>query len=98
LRRKRPGFLEIKYVILQGQPAFRNRRLERGIQYCPIIFLKTKTQLPTITIGARVVMATVKMRRGDADALVLLLEAEEKAFETDGIAIYYSFCDSLIGI
>jgi predicted ATPase/DNA-binding CsgD family transcriptional regulator len=43
--------------------------------------IKKEDQPPVVKIEALVVVATVKMRRGD-DALPLLLEAKEKAFET----------------
>ncbi len=44
--------------------------------------LKNENQLPTFSIAALIVVATIKMRVGDADAFPLLLEAEIKAFET----------------
>jgi len=44
--------------------------------------LKNENQPPIIKIGALVVAATVRMRRGEMDVLPLLLEAKEKAFET----------------
>ncbi|MGZ4091100.1 MAG: AAA family ATPase, partial [Bacteroidia bacterium] len=44
--------------------------------------LKNEDQPPVVKIGALTVVATIKMRRGDADTLPLLLEAKAKAFET----------------
>jgi DNA-binding CsgD family transcriptional regulator len=44
--------------------------------------LKNEDQPPVVKIGALAVVATIKMRRGDPDALPLLLEAKAKAFET----------------
>jgi predicted ATPase/DNA-binding CsgD family transcriptional regulator len=44
--------------------------------------IKKEDQPPVVKIEALVVAATIKMRRGDQDALPLLLEAKEKAFET----------------
>jgi DNA-binding CsgD family transcriptional regulator len=44
--------------------------------------LKNETQPAVVKIGALAVVATIKMRRGDPDALPLLLEAKAKAFET----------------
>jgi hypothetical protein len=44
--------------------------------------LKDEVQSPPIKIGALIVVATIKMRRGDADVLPLLLEAKSKALET----------------
>lgn len=44
--------------------------------------IKNENLLPVIKIGALVVIATIKMRRGDPDALPLLLEAKTRAFET----------------
>ncbi len=44
--------------------------------------IKNEEQAPVVKIGALVVVATIKIRRGDPDALPLLLEAKAKAFET----------------
>jgi DNA-binding CsgD family transcriptional regulator len=44
--------------------------------------LKKDNLLPVIKIGALVVVATIKMRRGEQDALPLLLEAKKWAFAT----------------
>ena len=44
--------------------------------------LKNENQSPVIKIGVLVVVATIKMRKGDPDALPLLLEAKIRAFET----------------
>ncbi|MEO6000997.1 MAG: AAA family ATPase [Chitinophagaceae bacterium] len=44
--------------------------------------LKHENLFAVIKIGALTVVATIKMRRGDADALPLLLEAKTRAFET----------------
>jgi DNA-binding CsgD family transcriptional regulator len=43
--------------------------------------VKNTRQPAVVTISALVVMATIKMRRGDVDALDFLLEAKVKAFE-----------------
>jgi DNA-binding CsgD family transcriptional regulator len=45
-------------------------------------FLTNEEQFSLIKIGLHTVAATIKMRRGDSDALPQLLEAKEKAFET----------------
>jgi DNA-binding CsgD family transcriptional regulator len=45
-------------------------------------FLTNEEQFSLIKIGPRVIAATIKMRRGDGDALPHLLAAKEKAFET----------------
>ena len=44
--------------------------------------LQKENLLPVIKIGALAVVATIKIRRGDQDALPLLLEAKTMAFET----------------
>ena len=44
--------------------------------------LKKENLLPVVKIGALVVVATIKIRRGDQDALPLLLEAKTMAFKT----------------
>ena len=44
--------------------------------------LKNENQPPIIKIGALVIAATVKMRKGENDILPALLEAKEKAFVT----------------
>lgn len=44
--------------------------------------LQNEDLLPVIKIGALSVAGTIKTRRGDPDALPLLLEAKAKAFET----------------
>ncbi|HET9824829.1 MAG TPA: response regulator transcription factor, partial [Chitinophagaceae bacterium] len=44
--------------------------------------LKKETLLPVIKIGALVVVATIQMRRGDFNAVNLLLEARTMAFKT----------------
>ncbi|MGE5107613.1 MAG: LuxR C-terminal-related transcriptional regulator, partial [Sphingobacteriales bacterium] len=44
--------------------------------------LKNENLLPVIKIGVLAVVATIKMRRGEQDALPLLLEAKTRAFET----------------
>lgn len=44
--------------------------------------IKNEDQAPVIKIGALVVAAAIKMRKGDADVLPLLREATAKAFET----------------
>jgi DNA-binding CsgD family transcriptional regulator len=44
--------------------------------------LKKENLLPITKIGALAVVATIKIRRGDQDALPLLLEAKALAFET----------------
>ena len=44
--------------------------------------LKNENQSPVIKIGVLLVVATIKMRKGDPDALPLLLEAKIRAFET----------------
>ncbi|HET6767101.1 MAG TPA: AAA family ATPase, partial [Chitinophagaceae bacterium] len=43
--------------------------------------LKNENQQAVVAIGALVVVASIKMRSGDADVLPLLLEAEAMAFE-----------------
>jgi hypothetical protein len=43
--------------------------------------LKIETQPTVVKIGALTALATIKMRRGDSDALPLLLETEAMAFE-----------------
>jgi len=43
--------------------------------------LKRENQAPIVKIGALLVMATIKMRRGEGDVLPLLLEAKAKAFD-----------------
>lgn len=42
--------------------------------------LKNGSQSPSFVIGALNIMATIKMRRGDADAFSLLMEAQSMAF------------------
>jgi DNA-binding CsgD family transcriptional regulator len=44
--------------------------------------LKNEYQIPSFTINALIVAATIKIRKGDTNALSLLLEAKTKAFET----------------
>ena len=44
--------------------------------------LKNENQPTAVPIIALVVIASIKMRTGDSDALPLLLDAETKAFET----------------
>jgi len=44
--------------------------------------IKYEGQARVVKIGALAVEATIKMRRGEADTLPLLLEAQEKALET----------------
>jgi len=44
--------------------------------------LKNENQLPSFTINALNMMATIKMRTGDADVHPLLLKAQSMAFET----------------
>ena len=44
--------------------------------------IKSEDQTSIVRIGALVVLATIKMRRNENDALPLLLEAKAKAFET----------------
>ena len=44
--------------------------------------LKKENLLPVIKIGALVILATIKMRRGDADAFPLLVEAKTMALKT----------------
>lgn len=44
--------------------------------------LKKENLLPVVKIGALVLVATVRLRRGDQDALPLLLDARKMAFET----------------
>jgi DNA-binding CsgD family transcriptional regulator len=44
--------------------------------------LQKKNLLPVVKIGALAVVATIKMRRGEPNALPLLLEAKTMAFET----------------
>jgi DNA-binding CsgD family transcriptional regulator len=44
--------------------------------------LKNVDEHPIVKIEALVVVATIKMRRGESDLLPLLVEAKEKAFET----------------
>lgn len=44
--------------------------------------LKNENLFPVIKIGALLVVATIKIRRGDRDVLSLLLEAKNLAFET----------------
>ncbi len=44
--------------------------------------IKNEDQAPVVKIGALVVAATIKMRRGDEEVLSLLREAKEKAFQT----------------
>ncbi|HMH22997.1 MAG TPA: AAA family ATPase [Puia sp.] len=44
--------------------------------------IKNEDQAPIVKIGALAVAATIKMRRGDTDALPALLEAKEIAFVT----------------
>ena len=44
--------------------------------------LKNEDKPRAFKIGALIVVGTIKMRRGDADALALLLQAKTKAFET----------------
>jgi hypothetical protein len=49
-------------------------------------FIKNEEQSPIIKTGPRVVVATIQMRRGNGDALPLLLEAKEAAFQTGELA------------
>ncbi|MGE5106201.1 MAG: AAA family ATPase [Sphingobacteriales bacterium] len=44
--------------------------------------IKNEDQASIVKIGALVIAATIKMRRGEPDVLPLLLEAKTKAFET----------------
>jgi DNA-binding CsgD family transcriptional regulator len=44
--------------------------------------LENEDQPTVVKIGALVILAKIKMRRGDSEAYELLLEAKEKAFET----------------
>jgi hypothetical protein len=44
--------------------------------------LKNEDKSRAFKIGALIVVGTIKMRKGDADALALLLQAKTKAFET----------------
>lgn len=44
--------------------------------------IRNEKLLPVVKIGALAVVATIKIRRGNADVLPLLLEAKAKAFET----------------
>lgn len=44
--------------------------------------LKNEDQSPVVRIGALVVAATIKMRKGDEEVLSLLMEAKAKAFQT----------------
>jgi DNA-binding CsgD family transcriptional regulator/tetratricopeptide (TPR) repeat protein len=44
--------------------------------------LKNENHLPAVTIVLLNVVSTIKMRRGDADALPFMLEATKKAFDT----------------
>ena len=44
--------------------------------------IKNEDQSAIVKIWALIVLATIKMRRGEADLLPFLLEAKEKAFET----------------
>ena len=44
--------------------------------------IKNEDQLAIVKIWALIVLATIKMRRGEGDLLPFLLEAKEKAFET----------------
>ena len=44
--------------------------------------IKNEDQAPVVKIGALVVVATIKIRKGDPEALPLLLEAKTMAFET----------------
>jgi len=44
--------------------------------------IKNEHLLPVIKIGALVTIATIKMRKGNPDALALLVEAKTSAFET----------------
>ena len=44
--------------------------------------IKNEDQPPVVKIGVLIVLATIKMRRGDSDLFSLLMEAKEKAFET----------------
>ena len=46
------------------------------------ILVKNEDQSPIFKIGALVVVATIKMRRGERDLVPLLIEAKEKAFDT----------------
>ncbi len=46
------------------------------------MLIKNENLLSVVKIGALAVVATIKIRRGDADVLPLLLEAKAKAFET----------------
>jgi DNA-binding CsgD family transcriptional regulator len=44
--------------------------------------IKNEDQAPVVKIGALIIVATIKMRRGDEDVLSLLIEAKVKAFQT----------------
>jgi len=44
--------------------------------------LRNEDQSPIVRIGALVVVATIKMRRGEEEVLPLLMEAKAKAFQT----------------
>jgi DNA-binding CsgD family transcriptional regulator len=44
--------------------------------------IKNEDQAPVVKIGALAVVATIKIRRGDTEALPLLLKAKTMAFET----------------
>lgn len=44
--------------------------------------LRNENQLPVARIGALIVLATVKMRKGDLDVLDMLIQAKTIAFET----------------
>jgi len=44
--------------------------------------IKKEDQVPVVTIGALVVIATIRMRRGEDDVLPQLMEAKAKAVET----------------
>jgi len=46
-----------------------------------IALLKNKDQAPIVRMGALVVIGTIKMRKGEEDALPLLLQAKAMAFE-----------------
>lgn len=44
--------------------------------------LKNEEHVPVVKIGALVVVATIRLRKGEAEALALLLRAKDMAFET----------------